>query len=115
MVVYLQPLSLGVREGRGWAHSIARPWVPISSPLTHLSLIVFELFGWLQKHLRPPAGPPVRPSARPSDPDTMTSTALEATASSSGTNGSHCSVAQLIAKEMSYVVHGIGQKLHQIV
>ena len=27
--------GLGVR-GREWAHSIVRPWVPISSPLTHL-------------------------------------------------------------------------------
>ena len=43
-----------------------------------LSHTVFELFGWLQKRFRP--------SARPSDQDTMTNTALEAIASSSGKN-----------------------------
>ena len=39
-----------------------------------LSLTVFELFSWLQKRFRP------------ADPDTMTNTALEAIASSSGKN-----------------------------
>ena len=42
------------------------------------SLTVSELFSWLQTRFRPPI--------RPSDPDTMTNTALEATASPSGTN-----------------------------
>ena len=44
----------------------ARPWVTISSPLTHngLSLTVFELFSGFQKRVRP------------SDPDTVTITAL---------------------------------------
>ena len=27
---------LGARGGREWAHSIARQWVPIGSPLTHM-------------------------------------------------------------------------------
>ena len=43
--------------GRVWAHSIARPWVPISSPSTHTvwsSSYRFELFScWLQKRFRP--------------------------------------------------------------
>ena len=65
--------GLGVRRdvgGQGWAHLIARPRVPISSLLT-----VFELLKWLQSV-----------SARPSTPDTMTNTAKEATASTSGKN-----------------------------
>ena len=35
---------------RGCAHSMARPWVPNSSPLTHkvYLLTVFELFSWLK-------------------------------------------------------------------
>ena len=62
----------GVRGGRRWANSIARPSVSISSPLTHgLSLTVFELFS---KRFRPSA------------PDTKTNTDLEATASSSDNN-----------------------------
>ena len=45
--------------GRGWAHSIARPGVPNSSPLTHMSQLFIPLF-WsyfrcLQKRFRPPA------------------------------------------------------------
>ena len=34
--------SLRVRRtwGSGWAHSIARPWVPISFPLTHMIYLV---------------------------------------------------------------------------
>ena len=41
--------------GLGWAQLKARPWVPISSPLTHmvLFLTVFELFSWLQKTFPP--------------------------------------------------------------
>ena len=39
-----------VRVSRGWIHSIARPWFPTSSPLTHaLSLAVFESLSWLKK------------------------------------------------------------------
>ena len=56
------------------------PWVPIGSPLTcgHIWPIFyrFELFSWLQKRFRPPAGP--------SDADRMTISALEAIDSSSG-------------------------------
>ena len=62
--------EFGGTWGRGWAHSIARPWIAISSPLTHgLSLIVFSYL----------AG-----SKSVSAPDTMTNTGLEAIASSSG-------------------------------
>ena len=44
----------GIRGSQGWAHSIARPWVPTSSPLTcMLSLSGFELFSWLQKRFHP--------------------------------------------------------------
>ena len=69
--------GLGDVGGRGSANSMARPCVPISSPLTDVVyLLSFELFSWYQKRFRPPA--------RPSDPDTMTNTALEATASSIG-------------------------------
>ena len=69
--------SFGVRGSRGWAHSIARPRVPTSSPLTHMvyhSPFLSYLAG--SKSVSP----------RPSDLDTMTNTAPEATASSSGTN-----------------------------
>ena len=59
---------------RGCAHSIARPWIPISCPFTQMTLTVFELFSWLQKRFRP------------SDPDMMANTALDATASSSCKN-----------------------------
>ena len=49
--------------GQGWAHSIARPWVPIGSPLTHMVYLwpfgcnfkgwllganPIVVFGWLQ-------------------------------------------------------------------
>ena len=27
-------------EGRGWAHSVAHPWVPIISPLTHMVYLI---------------------------------------------------------------------------
>ena len=52
----------GVRGSRGWAYSIASPWVPISSLLTYniyysLSLTIFELFSWLQQRFRPSADP----------------------------------------------------------
>ena len=52
----------GVHGGRGWADSVAHPWVPISSRLTHkygLSLTVWELFSWLPKRFCPPARQPV--------------------------------------------------------
>ena len=58
-----------------WAHSITRPRVPISSPITTYGLSRTVFFGYL-------AGSK-SVSARPSDTDTMTSTALEATGSSS--------------------------------
>ena len=63
----------------GWAHSVAGPCIPISSLLTHMVylLLFFELFSWLQKRFRP------------SDPNTITNTALEVTASSSGKNSRH--------------------------
>ena len=53
--------------GRGWAPSIARPWVPLLPFLRYLAG---------SKSV----------SACPYDPDTITTTALEATASSSGKN-----------------------------
>ena len=49
-------------------------WLPIDT--YGLSLTVLELYSWLQMRFRPPARPP--------DPDTMTSTTLEAAASSGG-------------------------------
>ena len=66
------------RGARGWAYSIARPWVPISSSLTHgLSFAVLNYLAGSKSV-----------SARPPDPDTMTNAALEAIASSSGKNDS---------------------------
>ena len=49
-------------------HSVARPWVPISFPLTHMVYLAGS------KSV----------SVHQSDPDTMTNTALEAIAESSG-------------------------------
>ena len=67
----------GGRGGRGHTHSIARPWVPISFLLTHMvSLLPF--LSYLTGSLY------VRPSVLP---DTMTNTALEAIAFSSGKKG----------------------------
>ena len=40
--------SVWVRGSRGWAHSIARPWVPTSSPLTHMVYHLPFLRCWLQ-------------------------------------------------------------------
>ena len=52
-----------VRGGQGWAHSVARPWVPITSSLTHMVYLVpFLSYLAGSKSV----------SARPSDPDTMT-------------------------------------------
>ena len=68
------PLVRGVRwavGGRGWVHSIACPWVHISSPLTHM-VYLLPFSSYL-------AGPK-SVSSRPSDPETMTNIALEATA-----------------------------------
>ena len=59
--------------GRGRAHSIARPSVPLAIDALSISYH-FVIFSWLQK------------SFHPSDPDTMTNTAIEATASSIGKN-----------------------------
>ena len=54
-------------------HSVARPWVLyVRSPMTHLVYLLPTL-GYLTD------------SARPSDPDAITNTVVEATASSSGT------------------------------
>ena len=73
--------GLGVRGtwGSGWAHSIARPWVPISAPLTHrVYLVPFVSYLAGSKS--------VSARRRPSDVNTMTNTALEGIASSSGNN-----------------------------
>ena len=57
-------LSVWVLGSRGWAHSIARPWVPTSSPLTHR---VHHLPFWSylasskSGSARPPVCMPVRP------------------------------------------------------
>ena len=59
------------------AHSVARPWVPISPRLTHVVYLLPFL-----SHLADCKSV----SARPPDPDTMTNTALETIASSSGNN-----------------------------
>ena len=72
----LRPLCLGVRVDLDDL-SVARPLFPISSPLTHMVYILRFFFSFL-------AGSKIFffLSARPSDPDTMTITALEDTASS---------------------------------
>ena len=75
-------LGLGIRGGRGWTLSIARPRVPSSSPLTHVVYILqfsSYLTGSKSVFARPSVRLPVRPG-------TMTNTALEleATVSSSG-------------------------------
>ena len=66
----------GVRGSPGWAYLVARPWVPISSPLTHV-VYLLPVSSYLagSKNI----------SVRPSDPDTIKNTGLETTASSSGT------------------------------
>ena len=69
----------GVRGSRGWAHSIGRPWVPTSSPLTCMVYLLPVLSYVILRAAK--AFPPAHP---PTDPDTMTNTALEATASWSG-------------------------------
>ena len=74
-----EPRGLGGRWGRGWAHLMTRPWVPISSALTQMVYLVPLL-----SYLVGSKSVSVRPSARPSDPDIMTNTALEAIASSRG-------------------------------
>ena len=63
--------------GQGRVHSIARPWVPIGSPLPHMVyLLPFTSYLAGSKSV----------SVLPSDPDTMTNTTLEAFALSSGKN-----------------------------
>ena len=116
LVADSQPLGLEVHEVWGWAHSTARPWVPISSLFTNITV-------WLQFQrgtFQPPrfgglggregrgwahslapwvsvSSPLIHGlyltvfelfgfSARPSDPDTMTNTAVEAFTSLSGQN-----------------------------
>ena len=68
MLIY-DPSVWGTRRS-GWANSVASPWVPISSPLTHM-VHLLPFVGYL-------AGSN-SVSARPFDPDTMTYAALEAT------------------------------------
>ena len=49
--------QFGVRWCRGWAHSVARPWVPISSPLTYsLSRTVFAARMYLSSSPGRPGG-----------------------------------------------------------
>ena len=81
VVADLRPLCLGYFWELWWAHSVARPWAPISAPLTYV-VYLLPFFSYLAgaKSLS------ARPSAHPSDPDAMTNTALEAIASSSGKN-----------------------------
>ena len=69
--------GLGDAGGRGWAHSIAHPLLPISFPLTHM-VYLLPLFSYLAGFKGV--------SVRPSDPDTMTNTGLEVIASVSGKN-----------------------------
>ena len=68
----------------GWAHSIARSWVTISSLLAHM--VYLSLFFWsylvifsfeLSNTIS------ARPPVQPSDPDTMTTTSRSYIASSS--------------------------------
>ena len=65
-----RPIAVGLVR----AHSIARPWVPISSPIDTygLSLAIFELI-----YLAPKALLFTCSSLCPFDPDTMTNTALK--------------------------------------
>ena len=68
-IVVMTLLKLG---WSGWAHSVARPCIRISSPLTHkvyLWLFLSYLAGSQSVSTRPP-------SIRPYDPDTMTNSAL---------------------------------------
>ena len=68
----------GVVMGRGWAYSIARPWVSIIDPDRHIAYLLpflSYLAGSRNVSARQPVGP--------GDPDTMTNTAVEAVASSS--------------------------------
>ena len=69
-----RPSGLGDMGGRGWAHSIASPWVANSSLLTHM----VHLLPFLS-YLAGSKSVSVRPH-------TMSNTALEAIASSSGKN-----------------------------
>ena len=58
---------------------VIRPCIPISSPVTHMAHILPFL-----SYLAGSKSVSARLPPRPSDPDTMTNTALEAVASSSG-------------------------------
>ena len=75
-------LSVFGMWGSGWAHSVSRPCIPISSPLTHM-VYLLPFSSYLAGSKSFPARPSVRPSDRPSDPATMKNTALEATTLSS--------------------------------
>ena len=75
------PLVMGVKwnvEGRGWDKSIAHPWVPISSRVTHM-VYLLPFLSYL-------AGSKSS-SAHPSGSDTMTNTTLKALTSSSSKIG----------------------------
>ena len=74
----LQVWEFRRRKGYGWAHSIVRLWIPISSPFLHVVYLlpVLSNLAVPKKHF----SPPIRQSAR----RTMTNTEHEATASSSG-------------------------------
>ena len=83
--------------GRGGAHSILRPWVPISSPLIHMvSLLPFL------SYLADSKSVSVRLPVRPSDPDTTTNTNLRAIASSSGKKTVLCLSAENDIKFLYY-------------
>ena len=56
---------------------MARPWVPISSLLTHM-VDLLPFWSYLAGSKSVTARPSVRSSVRRSDNDTMTNTALEA-------------------------------------
>ena len=99
--------GLGGRTGSGWANSIARPWVPIGSPLTHMVYLLPFL-----SYLACSKSVSACPSARPSDPDTTTNAALEAIASSSGKNeASHLRNAWTTVSPLDPRFRGQGAKM----
>ena len=84
VVADLEPLRLGVRGCRGWVHSIASSCVPCTYMAYLLSFLSYLAVS--KSALR------FRQSTRPSDPNTMTNTTLEATASSTGKSGGTASL-----------------------
>ena len=77
--------GIGDMLGQGWAHSIARPCVPISSLLRWSISNRFWVI-YMALNTFPRARLSVRSRAHPFDPDATPNTALEATASPSGKN-----------------------------